>query len=316
MSAALMESDSQQQPTLSFDWCELTKLGLRLKAGRTFKYEEWEQLQEPLTVAEKGAQFGLGDWLVLGEAKYGEKASQALDGSDKTGVKPKTLTEYRRVSQKVPLSIRMETLEWSHHQIVASVKGKAARARWLQLAEKEDLTVAQLRRAIREAEHPANAKADPNYLDPHYKQFLLDYIATQHAFLNKCPYEPFKKEIQHTLKAAMFQKNRTETSDFESVQEQVDQGACTPEEIAEEVFLETDQIKKILPKIIGCEMPSKSDDPREAGTPYEWRPIGVNTEMAKGSRAYGIFRKDAPSGDDFDLPSTYHPNVEWESEAD
>lgn len=315
MSAVLEQAETL--PLAGAHWCELTKVGLKVR-NKKFSYEEWEQIRDPLIIADKGSQFGLGDWLHLGHARHGEKIAQAVDAHDKTGVKIKTLMEYRRVSERVPYSIRMESLDWSHHQVVASAP-EDERSTWLRLAVENDWKPDELRKAIREAAKPAvnlDAEDDQDYLDPHYKTFLLDYITTQYAFLNRCTYEPFKKEIERTIKVARYQHRRTRTTDYESVREQIDQGACTVEEIAEEVYLTESEIKAFCVRIIGCETPSKADDPREAGTPYEWRPIGVNTEMAKGSRAYGVFRKDAPSGDDFDIPSTYHPNVEWESEED
>ncbi len=300
MSANLAEVPQQTAPTLKFpgiDWCELTKLGLKVHR-QSFKFEEWENTLPHLTVAEKGSQFGVGDWLVLGEARHGEKCAQAIDGQDKTGINPKTLMEYRRVSEKVPYSLRRESLEWYHHKEVASCKTRTERKQWLDLAEEEGLSSAELRRRIRDAHSSrSTSRADSDYLDPHYKTFLLDYIATQHAFLNKCNYEPFKRVIEHTIRVANFQRARTANSDRESVRDQVDQGACTVEEIAEEVYLSDVEIDAFCLQLVGCPRPTKATDQRKAETDYEWRPIGANTEMAKGSRSYGIFRKDAPSGD-------------------
>lgn len=302
MSANLAERPQTQMESVRLpgvEWCELTTIGLKILKPN-FSYEEWEAALPPLEIIDKGSQFDVGDWLVRGEKRHGEKCTQAIDASKKTGIKVKTLLEYRRVSEKVPYSIRMESLDWSHHQIVAGLKTRDERQKWLQFAAEHDLKPPQLTRAIKDADKPeSKTTTNGNYLDPHYKQFLLDYIATQYSFLNRCNYEPFKKEIEKTIKAANFQRARTENSDYELVQNQVDEGACTVEEVAEEVYLSTAEIKPFLIQMVGCEPPSKDGDPRHAGTDYEWRPIGCNTEMAKGPRSYGVFRKDAPSGDAF-----------------
>lgn len=148
-----------------------------------------------------------------------------------------------------------------------------------------------------------------DYLDPHFKSFLLDLENALTTFSNRCPRPEFKIRIDQWTRATRFERARTPQSDYEAVKRQVDQGACTAEEIADEVYLALIEIREFCERLVGCPKPTKDTDPREAGTDYEWRPIGANTEVAKGSRLYGVFRKDAVSGDAF---STYHPTVDWE----
>lgn len=288
-SAALVETPTQQAIQFpDVEWCEVTKIGLKVKSKR-FSFDDWESLRPKLDVMDKGSQWSYGDWLVVGEARHGEKTAQAIDAHDKTGVKVKTLMEYRRVSEKVPFSIRMESLDWSHGQVVAGLKSLEDRKRWLEVAAENEWKPADLSKAIRESASPAvntTAEEDKDYLDPHYKTFLLDYIAAQYSFLNQCNYEPFKKEIERTIRLAKYQHKRTLTTDYEEVRDQVDKQAATPDEIMEEVPLSEDEVKRICKLIVDTEP-----------TVYEWRKIGAASQLDNkhGSASLGIFRIDAPS---------------------
>lgn len=296
-------------------WCQLTKIGLKLiRPNVRVGYEEWENLKPQLTVMEKGVQFAVGDWLVVGEAQHGEKAAQAVDASEKTGIKPGTLMEYRRVSQKVPYPIRMESLEWSHHQIVAYCETKAERVRWLAEAAKNDWKPAELRREIKAAAAPAindDAEEDQNYLDPHYKTLLLDYIATQYSFLNRCTYEPFKRRIEKSIRGAKYELARTPSGDLKAVEKAVDDGVGTEKGVIEaDVFLTEAEIKRIFVKMVGSEpclrKPGTSyySEKPPVGN-YEWRPIEANTDDARGGRKFGCFNKKEPSGDAYQGARVY-----------
>lgn len=129
---------------------------------------------------------------------------------------------------------------------------------------------------------------DADYLDPHYRLFLAEVETNVLSFRNRCPRQEFKVRIDSWLRQTRYEKARTPENDYKAVRDQVDQGACTPEEIAEDVCLSTHEIRDFCTLIVEKEPET-----------YEWRPIGVNTDMARGSRPAGIFRKDAPSGDDF-----------------
>lgn len=171
---------------------------------------------------------------------------------------------------------------------------------------------AKLARELRERPEPTIEDVK-DYLDPNLKSFLLEVEASLVAFSNRCPRPEFKVRIDSWIRATRFERGRTAQSDYRAVKIQVNQGACTVEEIGEEVYLSPAEIKGFCVQLVGCPVPTKEEDPREAGTPYEWRAIGVNTEMAKGSRTYGIFRKDALSGNDFEMPG-YRPKVEYGDE--
>lgn len=281
------------------DWCELTSIGLKVKR-KSASFEEMEHTLNQLMITGKGSPLALGDAMDLGEKRHGEKWAQAVDVNKQTSVKIKTLLEYRRVSENVPFSIRMENqnVEWSHYQVIAN-QPKELRASWVKAVAEHGWSVAELTREIKaRAKPPINLDGDDeNYVDPQFKAYLLDYIATQYSFKNRCTYEPFKAEIERTIKAARYQHNRTRSTDYVAVRDQIDKLCTTAEEIAEDVPISEEEIVKICHLIVDTQ-------PND----YEWRPIGANTEMARGSRAMGIFRKDSPHYEG----GGYAPTVEWE----
>lgn len=312
MSAVLRDATNTPRETVHLqgvEWCEVTSIGLKVNRPKA-SFEEMEATLDQLMITQKGSPLALGDVMCLGEKRHGDKWAQAVDVNKKTGIKIKSLLEYRRVSENVPFSIRLENpnVEWSHYQVIAN-RPKPERKQWVAQVAEHGWSVAQLKKEISSAGRAAvDPKDAANYLDPHYKTFLVDYIASQYSFLNRCQYEPFKKEIERTIKAARFQYNRTLSSDYESVKAQVDKMCTTAEEIADEVPLSEEEIRAFCVQIVGCEPPTKAEDPKQAGTPYEWRAIGVNTDMASGKRQYGIFRKDSPHYEG----RGYSPTVDWE----
>lgn len=144
-------------------------------------------------------------------------------------------------------------------------------------------------RDLKRAETPVpDLGGGTDYLDPHYREFLAEVEIHLLGFRNRCPRQEFKVRIDSWLRQTRYEKARTPENDYKAVRDQIDQGACTPEEIAEEVSLSIGEIKSFCALII-------EKEPQL----YEWRPIGVNTDMARGTRPQGIFRADAPSGNDF-----------------
>jgi hypothetical protein len=168
-----------------------------------------------------------------------------------------------------------------------------------------------LARSLKDQKEKVQIPNVPEYIDPHFKQFLLDLENSLASFKNRCPRPEFSVRIDSMIRITRFERARTPQSDYDAVQKQVDEGACTVEEIAEEVYLSPAEIKTFCVHLVGCEPPSKKEDPTEAGRPYEWRAVGANTEVARGSRTYGIFRKDAPAGSDF---YSYRPNADGDEE--
>ena len=103
-------------------------------------YDEWARLMETMQRLYTSFQFGLGDVLNYGEAKYGEKYSQALDS---TNAAYQSLANYAWVSKAVPIENRVTGLSWTHHRVAASLNYDNQR-RTLQLAASQNMTVQEL----------------------------------------------------------------------------------------------------------------------------------------------------------------------------
>jgi hypothetical protein len=153
-----------------------------------------------------------------------------------------------------------------------------------------------LAKLLREGRKQVVIPDDPDYLDPNLKNFLLELDASLSSFLNRCPRPEFKVRIASWKRAVRFELGRTPQRDYDAVREQIDRLCCTVEEIAEEVYLSNKEIATL------CELVVEQEPET-----YEFRPVGVNTEMARGGRSVGIFRRDAPH-----YEANYAPVVDWE----
>jgi len=108
------------------------------------EYGEWQNIGTFLKTANQAVQWWIGDWLNYGEAKYGEKYTQALEQTD---YQYSSLAQYKWVSGVFEFSSRLENLSWSHHQEVASLN-KPLRDYWLDRAERDELSKNDLRRLV------------------------------------------------------------------------------------------------------------------------------------------------------------------------
>lgn len=94
----------------------LTSVGLTVVGDLHF--DEWMDLMQTLTRMETAFQFAIGDALIWGEARYGERYSQAMEA---TGLTYQALANMVWVARKVPIQNRLDGLSWTHHRVVASV---------------------------------------------------------------------------------------------------------------------------------------------------------------------------------------------------
>jgi hypothetical protein len=121
-----------------------------LEIGKKLEFSEWQGIGERLRKLEGGVMWWLGDWLRVGEAEYGEKYSQALDATDYAY---QTLNSARWVAESVEAKRRRKALTWGHHREVASLEAKE-QDKWLARAEKDGLTVKELRTLIHPKDEP------------------------------------------------------------------------------------------------------------------------------------------------------------------
>lgn len=126
-----------------------TELQLPLKFTATgceikdMSLEEWAACGHKLFRASSSLQWVLGDW-----AEYGNKLGKLKEWAEANNVNVHTLRKYAFVSSKVSRSARREKLSWSHHAEVAELPAPQ-QLEWLELAERENLSVAAMREKIR-----------------------------------------------------------------------------------------------------------------------------------------------------------------------
>lgn len=158
----------------------LAKTGLVINGDPN--YSEWEDCGKFLKQAEKAVQFWIGDWLNYGEKHYGETYTQAIDV---TGQEYGTLANEKYVSSHVETSLRSENLSFGHHKEVAPLIPEEQKY-WLDKAEEEHLSVADLRHAIKRNQITEAAKIPSSkyriiYADPPWKygNNMPDYFSEQ-----------------------------------------------------------------------------------------------------------------------------------------
>ena len=103
----------------------------------------------------------IGDWIRYGNAHYGEKYGAA---SKTTGYDRQTLMNMAYVSSRFNTQRRREGVSWSHHAELAALPEEQQDA-WLDLTEREHLSVRSLREEVRRgrsARKPSACDTDPN----------------------------------------------------------------------------------------------------------------------------------------------------------
>lgn len=108
-------------------------------ADKLLTYEQWQSVGEALAdIHKKSFMFFMwawGDWLQYGEARYGEKYSQAMG---RTGLAERTLTNYVWLAKATPKDLRgLPDLGQSHYERVVKIKDPEMKRDLLQLASKE-----------------------------------------------------------------------------------------------------------------------------------------------------------------------------------
>ncbi len=112
--------------------------------------EEWAGIGQVLGLVGRACNWWVGDWLVYGEARYGEQYAQGMDA---TGLDYQTLTNRAWVSRAIAPERRQEHLTWSHHAEIATFIPEDAKQQgeWLARAQKEGWPTRELRARLRAA---------------------------------------------------------------------------------------------------------------------------------------------------------------------
>ena len=141
-----------------------------LKLPGNLSFDEWEAIGTKLQAASAAVHWWLGDWWAFGDAKYGERAAQAMDPEFPWAFQ--TCRDAAWVSRAIETSRRRDVLSWSHHREVAALEPKD-QDHLLDQAIAEDWSRSELRRAVHRFR--ANYRpVSPPPLDGTYNVILAD----------------------------------------------------------------------------------------------------------------------------------------------
>ena len=116
-----------------------------LAVVKELSFDQWSSLMGTLSRMDTAFQFAIGDALLYGESRYGERYSQAVDV---TGQSYQSLANYVWVSKAVDKDRRVAGLSWTHHRIVAKLDPEK-QTELLTLAKKNDWTITTLMEEVR-----------------------------------------------------------------------------------------------------------------------------------------------------------------------
>jgi hypothetical protein len=108
---------------------------------------EWLATGRRLGAIGRCSQWWIGDWVRYGTARWGEKYAEA---ARVTGYDVASLRNMAWVASRFDSSLRSDKLTWSHHVLLAPLE-PVEQARWLDRAQRERLSVADLRLELRSA---------------------------------------------------------------------------------------------------------------------------------------------------------------------
>lgn len=114
-------------------------------------HPQWVRAGQYLGTVERVSQWWIGDWLLYGAEKWGEKYAEA---AKITGYDTGSLRNMASMASHFPLSRRRDNLTWCHHAAVASLD-EAEQDHWLARAGEEKLSVADLRLELKHARSSA-----------------------------------------------------------------------------------------------------------------------------------------------------------------
>lgn len=117
---------------------------------------EWTAIGQRLGALGRCGQWGLGDWIRYGNAKFGERYARA---ARITGYDAQTLMNMVYVASRFEISRRRENLSWSHHEALASLQHDG-QDYWLDRAAAERLSVSDLRVELRGARRAPKSDAE------------------------------------------------------------------------------------------------------------------------------------------------------------
>jgi len=121
-------------------------------------FGEWATAGRRLSAMGRCGQWGLGDWIRYGNAKFGERYAWA---ARVTGYDVQTLMNMVYVASRFDISRRRENLSWSHHETIAALD-PVEQDRWLDRATEDRLSISDLRSELRSLRRTAAGAEDQN----------------------------------------------------------------------------------------------------------------------------------------------------------
>lgn len=146
-------------------------LSLELPDGTSF--DDWQRIGRELAAREKVLNWWIGDWWAFGEHRYGERAKAAAEGLFPLSMQ--SLMHYGSVSRAFDPTCRRLQVPFSAHQETAPLvrQNPDAAQTLLDRAERENMTVAQVRSAVRAIQGKTQSEVlSAREEDPIYYQTL------------------------------------------------------------------------------------------------------------------------------------------------
>lgn len=124
----------------------LSDTALTLPDGVSF--DAWVNIQARLYTVQEASNWWIGDWVVFGEAHYGEAFSQGIPDKDREHIQ-----QCAWVAQRVSVDRRRppHVLSWTHHRVVAGLEPEQ-QEQMLQQAVEQGWSVRELGDAVRIAQ--------------------------------------------------------------------------------------------------------------------------------------------------------------------
>lgn len=125
----------------------MTPTGVVFEQSKDVKFDDLKLAIGQMGRLTRSAQFCLGDLINYAGKKYGSTYDSWIE---MTGLSIGTLTNIAQVARNIPMSLRQENLDFSHHMVIAqSVKTEAQRKVWIEEAARQRLSVRELTASIK-----------------------------------------------------------------------------------------------------------------------------------------------------------------------
>jgi hypothetical protein len=118
--------------------------GVVLELGPDMCFDEWAAVGQRIARISSGSAWALGDWLLFGELRFGERYRSALEA---TKLDYQTLRNYAWVARSFDPVRRRPALSFQHHAEVAALPA-AEQDLWLHRAEAQAWSRNALRRNV------------------------------------------------------------------------------------------------------------------------------------------------------------------------